>query len=53
MSEEKLLKEINDLISLDNDNKFKTRKLKKFDWNTLVGWWKWWRWPEREGWIYI
>jgi len=26
--------------------KLELRALKESDWDTLVSWWKWWRWPE-------
>jgi len=45
MQEKELLKEINDLISLVHTNKLETRCLKESDWDTLVSWWEWWRWP--------
>ena len=45
MKEEELLKEINDLISLVHTNKLEARCLKKSDWDILVSWWEWWKWP--------
>ena len=45
MDEDKLLKEINDLMGLVKTNKLETRELRRSDWDTLVTWWKWWRWP--------
>lgn len=45
MNELELLKEIEDLSKQIKTNKLESRKLKKSDWDILVSWWKWWRWP--------
>ena len=44
MNESELLKEINDLSNQIKTGKLEARNLKHSDWDTLVSWWKWWRW---------
>ena len=44
MNELELLKEIEDLNKEINKDKLIARNLEESDWDTLVGWWKWWRW---------
>tara|TARA_R100001082_G_scaffold32828_2_gene16995 strand:+ start:14747 stop:15211 length:465 start_codon:yes stop_codon:yes gene_type:complete len=44
MNELDFLNEIKELEKLTKNNGFTCRKLKESDWETLVGWWKWWRW---------
>ena len=44
MSEEKLLKEIEDLSMQIKVSEFECRTIRESDWDTLVSWWKWWRW---------
>ena len=44
MNESELLEEIQKLNEQITIDKLKCRKLKESDWDTLVSWWKWWRW---------
>lgn len=44
MDELELLDEIKDLVKLIDNKGFTARNLKESDWDTLVGWWDWWRW---------
>ena len=44
MSEQELLKEIENLSAQIKTNEFECRILKESDWDILVSWWKWWRW---------
>jgi hypothetical protein len=44
MDEAGLLREIEDLQRLIDYKGFEVRSLEESDWDTLVGWWKWWRW---------
>tara|TARA_Y100000592_G_C5291074_1_gene230904 strand:+ start:129 stop:590 length:462 start_codon:yes stop_codon:yes gene_type:complete len=45
MNEIDLLNEIKDLQELAENKGFNCRKIKESDWDMLVAWWKWWRWP--------
>ena len=45
MNEKELLEEINELSSQIKTGELFARDLKESDWETLVSWWKWWRWP--------
>jgi len=45
MNEEDLLKEIQELNNQIKTGELVARDLNKNDWETLVSWWKWWRWP--------
>lgn len=44
MDEVELLDEIRTLEKLIDYKGFEVRDLEESDWDTLVGWWKWWRW---------
>jgi len=44
MDEAGLLDEIEGLQRLIDYKGFEVRGLEESDWDTLVGWWKWWRW---------
>ena len=45
MNESDLLREIENLDKQIKTNKLFTRNLRDSDWDILVSWWKWWRWP--------
>jgi len=44
MNEQELLEEIEKLSKQIKTNELECRNLKESDWDTLVSWWKWWRW---------
>ena len=44
MDELQLLKEIENLSKQIKTGELRCRNLKESDWDTLVSWWKWWRW---------
>ena len=44
MNELELLKEIENLSKQIKTGELQCRNLKESDWDTLVSWWKWWRW---------